>query len=71
MRISLLLFLIIGIAQSETIGTEQQSTLYWIALVLFAVAVGTDWVDGYWARRYEQVTVVGRIFDPFADKVII
>lgn len=69
--LSLLLFLIIGIAQSETIGTEQQSTLYWIALVLFAVAAGTDWVDGYWARRFGQVTVVGRIFDPFADKVII
>ena len=40
-------------------------------LVLFAVAASTDWVDGFWARRYGQVTVVGRIFDPFVDKVII
>ena len=31
----------------------------------------TDWVDGFWARRYGQVTVLGRIFDPFVDKVII
>ena len=69
--LSILLFLFIGIAQSETIDTAQQSTCYWIALVLFAIAAGTDWVDGYWARKYGQVTVVGRIFDPFADKVII
>ena len=69
--LSILLFLFIGIAQSESIDAAQQSTYYWIALVLFAIAAGTDWVDGYWARKYGQVTVVGRIFDPFADKVII
>ena len=44
---------------------------YLIALVLFAIAAGTDWVDGYWARKYGQVTQVGRILDPFADKIII
>lgn len=41
------------------------------ALVLFLVAVSTDWLDGYLARKYSLVTVVGRIFDPFVDKVII
>jgi CDP-diacylglycerol---glycerol-3-phosphate 3-phosphatidyltransferase len=41
------------------------------ALVVFLVAASTDWVDGYWARRYGQVTKVGRIFDPFVDKFII
>ncbi|MEC7696407.1 MAG: CDP-alcohol phosphatidyltransferase family protein, partial [Planctomycetota bacterium] len=69
--LSILLFLFIGIAQTETTETSQQTTCYWIALILFAIAAGTDWVDGYWARKYGQVTVVGRIFDPFADKVII
>ncbi len=69
--LSILLFLFIGIAQAETNEPSQQSLYYWFALVLFAIAAGTDWVDGYWARRYGQVTVVGRIFDPFADKVII
>jgi CDP-diacylglycerol---glycerol-3-phosphate 3-phosphatidyltransferase len=44
---------------------------YGTALVLFAIAAGTDWVDGYWARRYGQVTQLGRILDPFADKIII
>ena len=44
---------------------------YLTGLVLFVIAAGTDWVDGYWARRYGQVTQLGRILDPFADKIII
>ncbi len=45
--------------------------LYWASLVLFLLAAGTDWLDGWYARRYSQVTVFGRILDPFADKIII
>ena len=41
------------------------------ALILFIVAASTDWMDGYWARKYGQVTKLGRIFDPFVDKIII
>lgn len=41
------------------------------AMWLFIVAAGTDWVDGFYARRYNQVTTLGRILDPFADKIII
>jgi CDP-diacylglycerol--glycerol-3-phosphate 3-phosphatidyltransferase len=44
---------------------------YLAALILFAIAAGTDWVDGFYARRYGQITKLGRILDPFADKVII
>lgn len=44
---------------------------YGTAVVLFLIAAGTDWIDGYWARRYGQVTKLGRIFDPFVDKIII
>lgn len=43
----------------------------WAALVIFIIAVSTDWIDGYWARKYNQVTKFGRIFDPFVDKIII
>src|SRR4051794_38526736 len=39
--------------------------------VVFAVAAGTDWLDGYWARKYGQVTNLGRILDPFVDKIIV
>ena len=44
---------------------------YVTSMVLFVVAASTDWLDGYYARRYGQVTMLGRILDPFADKVII
>ncbi len=44
---------------------------YMAALVFFIIAAGTDWLDGYYARKYDQVTVLGRILDPFADKIII
>ncbi len=44
---------------------------YLTSLVLFVVAAGTDWVDGFYARRYGQITKLGRILDPFADKIII
>jgi CDP-diacylglycerol--glycerol-3-phosphate 3-phosphatidyltransferase len=45
--------------------------LYLPALIVFAIAAGTDWVDGWWARRYKQVTKLGRVFDPFVDKILI
>jgi CDP-diacylglycerol--glycerol-3-phosphate 3-phosphatidyltransferase len=45
---------------------------WWIAsAALFVVAASTDALDGYLARRYKQITVLGRILDPFVDKVIV
>jgi CDP-diacylglycerol--glycerol-3-phosphate 3-phosphatidyltransferase len=45
---------------------------HWVAAcVLFVIAAATDAIDGYIARRYGLVTKIGRIFDPFVDKVII
>jgi cardiolipin synthase (CMP-forming) len=40
-------------------------------IALFAVVVSTDWVDGYVARRTGQVSEVGRILDPVADRLAI
>ena len=42
-----------------------------VALVLFLLAAGTDWVDGWYARKYDQVTKLGRVLDPFCDKILI
>lgn len=44
---------------------------YMTSMIVFVVAASTDWIDGYWARRYGQVTKLGRVFDPFVDKIII
>lgn len=45
--------------------------LYTQALASFVIAASTDWIDGYWARKFNQVTKVGRVFDPIVDKIII
>lgn len=42
-----------------------------VAFVIFLVAVLTDIVDGYIARKMGQVTVFGRITDPFVDKILV
>lgn len=39
--------------------------------LLFIIAAATDFLDGYFARKYNQVTTLGRILDPFVDKIII
>ncbi len=40
-------------------------------LVLLILAAGTDWLDGYLARKRNEVTSLGRILDPFVDKVLV
>ena len=45
--------------------------MYSAALVVFIIAAGTDWVDGWYTRKYDQVTQLGRILDPFCDKILI
>lgn len=45
--------------------------LFLPALIVFIVAAGTDWFDGWWARKFNAITKLGRILDPFCDKVII
>lgn len=59
--------LVISFVVCGLIATE----FYMVALVLFVIAAGTDWIDGWWARKYNQVTKLGRILDPFCDKILI
>jgi CDP-diacylglycerol--glycerol-3-phosphate 3-phosphatidyltransferase len=64
--LSIALFVLIELALRQ-----QAASYYLAAMVLFIIAAGTDWLDGYWARKYGQITTLGRILDPFVDKVII
>ena len=41
------------------------------ALIVFAIAALTDWLDGWWARRFNCGTAVGRNLDPLTDKVLV
>jgi len=60
---------------------EQNFQIHWngavwlanesIALIIFWVAAATDLLDGYLARRWGQITTVGTLLDPIADKLLI
>jgi CDP-diacylglycerol--glycerol-3-phosphate 3-phosphatidyltransferase len=43
---------------------------YW-ATAVFAVAMLTDWLDGWWARRSGESSDLGRLLDPIADKILV
>ena len=49
---------------------ESRENCFWAALV-FSIAAITDWLDGYLARKWQVVTVLGKFLDPLADKLIV
>lgn len=66
-----LAFVLFGLLMATDVGAGPE---WWPAVTsaaLFMFAVFTDFLDGYLARKWEQVSVFGRIADPVADKVIV
>lgn len=62
--------IILGIIIPIMMLTEDFYVRAWAA-VLFGIAAFTDWLDGWYARRYNLITKLGKILDPIADKVIV
>jgi len=53
------------------LGVQPTHTLNLIAAGVFALAAFTDWLDGYWARKYDQTSGFGAFLDPVADKLMV
>lgn len=68
-RIPLAIVFLVLLLLAGTHG-ESNLALRWTAGVLFVLAISTDWVDGYLARRYDIVSDFGKLWDPIADKLL-
>ncbi len=67
LRIALVLPFALALADDGGASTESRL----IALALFVVAALTDRVDGWVARRWGQITDLGKLLDPIADKLLM
>ncbi|KGX93105.1 CDP-diacylglycerol--glycerol-3-phosphate 3-phosphatidyltransferase [Pontibacillus halophilus JSM 076056 = DSM 19796] len=54
-----------------SIGESTLPLMHLLAGILFIIASTTDWIDGYYARKHDLVTNLGKFLDPLADKLLV
>ena len=69
--LSVVFFVLLALEGNQVFGTAHHSLILNIAAGVFVLAVTTDFLDGYLARRWGLISTFGRIADPFADKIVI
>ena len=70
-RLVMAIIFFFGMAQFDARQAEPNILLLDVCAGLFAVAAITDAIDGYLARKQNQITSFGRMFDPFVDKILV
>ena len=70
MLITLFVLSLLNIS-SPILGNTGINLVYLITAYVFIVASATDWLDGYLARKNNQITDLGKFLDPIADKLLI
>lgn len=65
------LFRMFAVPVIITLMIGQPTYWNWISSALFILASISDWLDGYWARKYKAETDLGRLLDPIADKFLV
>ena len=68
--LSVIFFVLLSLDLGPATEARRQIILN-VAFVVFILAVVTDFLDGYFARRWGLISTFGRIADPFADKIVI
>jgi CDP-diacylglycerol---glycerol-3-phosphate 3-phosphatidyltransferase len=68
-KITLLRMLLVPFLLAFLIAPSQVNAL--MAALIFAGAALTDWLDGHLARSTKQVTTLGKLLDPIADKILL
>lgn len=53
------------------IGNTTLPVSHFVGALIFFIAAGTDWLDGYYARKYNLITNLGKFLDPLADKLLV
>ena len=61
---------VVGCIYAQSIG-DGPLWLRWVAVAIFIVAGVTDYLDGYYARIWNQQSAFGRMLDPIADKLLV